>query len=208
MVTRRKLILSGATGLLAAALPHSALAADDPAGILTAIYTRVAKDKGDGGGTFVIQTKAARTKYLSNSLVALWAKVDARTPKGDGGPVDFDPVTNSQDPDVKSFNVAAEKQGADKATVAVTIESHQRDARANLADKTVRYDFVHEAGRRHQGSRRRQPVVGPRSARRFIEALGFESKARRSRMGPAGPARHYCGWFARSWSLKRQSCQS
>ena len=39
MVTRRKLILSVATGLLAAALPHSALAADDPAGILTAIYT-------------------------------------------------------------------------------------------------------------------------------------------------------------------------
>jgi hypothetical protein len=58
----------------------------------------VAKGKGDGGGTFVIQ-KAARTKYLSNSLVALWAKVDART---------------------------------------------------------------------------RQPVVGPRPARRFIEAIGFK----------------------------------
>lgn len=148
MVTRRKLILSGATGLLAAALPHSALAADDPAGILTAIYTRVAKGKGkgDGGGTFVIQTKASRTKYLSNSLVALWIKADARTPKGDVGPVDFDPVTNSQDPDVKAFKVAAEQQRADKATVAVTIESHQRDARANAADNTIRYDFVHEAG--------------------------------------------------------------
>ena len=94
----------------------------------------------------MIQTKAARTKYLSNALVALWAKADARTKKGDGGPVDFDPVTNSQDPDVKSFEVAAEKQEADKATVAVTIESHQREARANAADKTIRYDFVHEAG--------------------------------------------------------------
>jgi Protein of unknown function (DUF3828) len=146
MVTRRKLILSGATGLLAATLPRAALAApDDPVGIVTAIYTRVAKGKGDGGGTFVIQ-KAARTKYLSNSLVALWAKADARTKKGDGGPVDFDPVTNSQDPDVKSFKVAAEKQGADKATVAVTIESHQREARTNAADKTIRYDFVQEAG--------------------------------------------------------------
>jgi hypothetical protein len=147
MVTRRKLILSGATGLLAVTLPRAALAApDDPAGILTAIYTRVAQGKGDGGGAFVIQTKAARTKYLSNALVALWAKADARTKKGDGGPVDFDPVTNSQDPDVKSFKVAAEQQGAGKATVAVTIESHQREARANAADKTIRYDFVHEAG--------------------------------------------------------------
>jgi hypothetical protein len=111
MVTRRKLILSGATALLATVLPRHAAAADDPAGILTAIYTRVAKGKGDGG------------------------------------PVGFDPVTNSQDPDVKSFKVAAEKQAADKATVAVTIESHQQDSRANQADKTIRYDFVHEAGR-------------------------------------------------------------
>ena len=145
-MTRRKLILSGATALLATVLPRHAAAADDPAGILTAIYTRVAKGKGDGGGTFVIQTKASRTKYLSNALVALWAKADARTRKGDGGPVDFDPVTNSQDPDVKSFKLVAEKQGADKATIAVTIESHQREARANPADNTIRYDFVHEAG--------------------------------------------------------------
>jgi hypothetical protein len=146
MVTRRKLILSAAAALLAPVLPRHAAAADDPAGILTAIYTRVAKGKGDGGGTFVIQTKASRTKYLSNALVALWAKADARTRKGDGGPVDFDPVTNSQDPDVKSFKLVAEKQGADKATIAVTIESHQREARANPADNTIRYDFVREAG--------------------------------------------------------------
>ena len=109
MVTRRKLILSGAPGLLAATLPRAALAApDDPAGILTAIYTRVAKGKGDGGGTFVIENKAAKAKYLSKSLIALWAKADARTRKGDGGPVGFDPVTNSQDPDVKSFKGAVD----------------------------------------------------------------------------------------------------
>jgi hypothetical protein len=146
MIVRRELILSGAAALLAAILPCDVGAADDPAAILTTIYTRVVKGKGDGGGTFVIQTKAARAKYLSNSLVALWAKADARTRKGDGGPVGFDPVTNSQDPDVKSFKVAAEKQAADKATVAVTIESHQQEARANPVDKTIRYDFVHEAG--------------------------------------------------------------
>jgi hypothetical protein len=104
----------------------------------------VGKGKGDGG-TFVIQTKASRTKYPSSALVALWAKADARTRKGGGGPVGFDPVTNSQDPDVKSFKLAAEKQAADKATVAVTIESRQRNSPANPADKTIRYDFVHEA---------------------------------------------------------------
>jgi hypothetical protein len=127
---------------LAAALPQTMLAADDPVGILTAIYARVAKGKGDSGGTFVFQ-KVARTKYLSNRLAALWAKADARTPKGDSGPVDFDPVTNSQDPNVR---VTVEKQEAGKATLAITIESHQRDVRQNPADKTIRYDFVQEAG--------------------------------------------------------------
>ena len=146
MITRRELILSGAAGLLAATLPLKAPAADDPAGIITAIYTRVAKGKGDSGGNFVIDGKVARSKYLSKSLTALWAKADARTRTGDGGPVGFDPVTNSQDPDVRSFKVTAEKQATDKATIAVTIESYQRDARANAADKTVRYDLVQEAG--------------------------------------------------------------
>jgi hypothetical protein len=30
-------------------------------------------------------------------MIALWAKADAPTPKGDVGPIDFDPVTNSQE---------------------------------------------------------------------------------------------------------------
>jgi hypothetical protein len=146
MIARRKLIMSGAAAMLAAIPPRDLRAADDPAAILTAIYTRVTKGKGDGGGTFVIDGKAARAKYLSDSLATLWNKADARTRKGDGGPVGFDPVTNSQDPDVKSFKVAAGKQEVDKATMTVTIEAHQRDARANAADKTIRYDFVREAG--------------------------------------------------------------
>jgi Protein of unknown function (DUF3828) len=148
MPTRRALILSGTAVLLAAALPLEAMAApptaDDPAVIVTAIYTRAAKGKGDGGGAFVIENNAAKAKYLSKSLVALWARADARTPKGDVGPVDFDPVTNSQEPDVKSFKVVAEKQEAEKATIAVTIDGHR--ARERRADQIVRYDFVREAG--------------------------------------------------------------
>lgn len=150
MITRCAVILLTAAGLLAGATATVARAAppaaDDPLAIVNAIYARAAKGKGDGGGAFIIENKAAKAKYLSKSLVDLWTKADAHTPKGDVGPVDFDPVTNSQDPDVRSFKLAAEKQGADKATVAVTIESHQREARAYAADKTIRYDFVHEAG--------------------------------------------------------------
>jgi hypothetical protein len=141
MLTRRSLI---AASLLAAA---PALAQTpgpaDPGAILTAIYTRAAKGKGDGGAAFVTENKAAKVKYLSKALVALWAKADAHTPKGDVGPIDFDPVTNSQEPDVKSFKVDAEKTEADKATLAVTIIGHRNDRKP--ADQIVRYDFVREA---------------------------------------------------------------
>ena len=129
----------------ASAARGTVAAPNDPVGIVTAIYTRAAKGKGDGGGGFVIENKAAKAKYLSKSLVALWARADAHTRKGDVGPVDFDPVTNSQDPDVKSFKVAAEKEGPDKATVAATIEAHQ-GPRPKPTDQTIRYDFVRDAG--------------------------------------------------------------
>jgi hypothetical protein len=118
-------------------------AASDPVAIATAIYTRAAKGKGDGGGGFVIENKAAKAKYLSKALIDLWAKADAHTQKGDVGPIEFDPVTNSQDPDIKSFTVAAEKLEADKAVIAVTIIGRRAPPKV-AADQIVRYDFVRE----------------------------------------------------------------
>ncbi len=144
MIDRRLLLLSLASVLAASPLQAQAPSSNDPAGMITAIYTRVAKGKGDGGGTFVIESKAARTKYLSKSLAAQWTKMDARTPKGEVGAVDFDPVTNSQDPDVASFKVSSEKQEADRATIAVAIRGHG-EARKEQADEVIRYDFVREA---------------------------------------------------------------
>ena len=150
MITRRTLVLTGTAGAVRlcrfGASPIAAPpAANDPVAIVNAIYARAAKGKGDGGGAFVIENKAAKAKYLSKSLVALWAKADAHTPKGDVGPVDFDPVTNSQEPDVKSFNVVAEKLEADKAVIAVTITGRSAP-REKPADNTIRYDFVRDDG--------------------------------------------------------------
>ena len=151
MIARRPLILLAAAGLLllAGAVSPDARAAppvgDDPLAIVNAIYARAAKGKGDGGGAFIIENKAAKAKYLSRSLADLWAKADAHTPKGDVGPVDFDPVTNSQEPDVKSFKAVAEKREPEKATVAVSLTG--RSAKPpKPADRTVRFDFVRDAG--------------------------------------------------------------
>jgi len=55
--------------------------------------------------------------------------------------ISITPVT--QEPDVKSFKVAIEKQEADKATLAVTIEGRNAPAR-KAADRTIGYEFVRE----------------------------------------------------------------
>src|SRR5277367_4744144 len=147
MITRRSLVLTSLLIATDAPLARAEPAtSDDPVAIVTAIYTRAAKGKGDGGGGFVYEDKAAKAKFLSKSLIALWAKADAHTPKGDVGPVDFDPVTNSQDPDVKSFKVDAEKLMADKAVIAVTMEDGYTPPR-KPADHVVRYDFVRDGGK-------------------------------------------------------------
>ena len=144
MITRRSLVLTSLLIATDAPLSRAEPAtSDDPVAIVTAIYTRVAKGKGDGGGGFVIENKAAKAKYLSKALIALWAKADAHTPKGDVGPVDFDPVTNSQDPDVKSFKVDTEKLDGNTASITVTLDG-RRGKREKPADAIIHYDFVHE----------------------------------------------------------------
>jgi Protein of unknown function (DUF3828) len=146
MNTRRKFLLLGTTAIIAAGRAQAAPAAtNDPVAIINAIYARVAKGKGDGGGGFVIENKAAKAKYLSKSLVRLWADADAHTEKGDVGPIDFDPVTNSQDPDVKSFKVTTENLDADKAVIAVTITGHRVPA-PKPEEQVIRFTFVRDDG--------------------------------------------------------------
>jgi hypothetical protein len=146
MIARRSLILTGAAGLLTATCcpaPADPATPDDPRSILNAIYTRVARGKGDGGGGFVTASKSDRARYLSRSLTALWLRADAHTPKGDVGPVDFDPVTNSQEPDVKSFSMSTETFNSQRATIAVTLTGYNA-ARTKPEDAVIRYDFLLE----------------------------------------------------------------
>jgi hypothetical protein len=170
MITRRGLISTSFASLFAGATARAAFAepasASDPVAIVTAIYTRAAKGKGDGGG-FVIENKVAKAKYLSKSLIALWAKADAHTPKGDVGPVDFDPVTNSQDPDVKSFKVVAEKLEADKAAIAVTITGSRPGTKP--ADQVVHYDFVRDGDKWKIDDIKGSGDGAPWSIRRMLE---------------------------------------
>lgn len=135
------LALVAAPACLAAPPP----VANDPLAIVNAIYTRITASHGSEDGGFVTLEKPARAKYMSKSLAALWNKAEARTTKGDVGPVDFDPVTNSQDADVRSFTATAEKLDAATATIAVKLTG-SGEPRKHAPDEIVRYDFVRDGG--------------------------------------------------------------
>lgn len=154
MLTRRSAFASLACLAAAMALPAAALAqapaqpspaapakpaAADPAALLTRLYKAAAKD--NAGGAFVNNAKE-RGKYLSKSLAALWTKAEAKVPQGEIGPIDFDPVSNSQDPDIKSFVIKAENQDDARATLAVALIGSQ--PRKVAADSVIRYELVRD----------------------------------------------------------------
>jgi len=117
----------------AAAAPGVALAAGDssPVDVTTAIYHIYAGPKGD------YQTGNLDDKgvvvYLSKSLRAALKAMDARSRKLNEPILDFDPVTDSQDPQVEKLAIAAEGDTAATATFFSGDVKH-----------VVRYSFVRE----------------------------------------------------------------
>lgn len=118
-----------------------------PAAFVTAVYRVVVSGDGDQGGQFFWLEPKVRPGRLSSGLLDLWARADElRDKDGDDlGPIDWDPVTASQDPVVKSFTVQVERQDARSATVAVTLVD-PRGKRPAPSDAIVRWDLVKEGG--------------------------------------------------------------
>ncbi|RED42447.1 uncharacterized protein DUF3828 [Rhodopseudomonas thermotolerans] len=171
MLTRR-LALASLACLAAGAFPAAASAqtpakpqAGDPAALLTRLYKAAAKD--NAGGAFVNNAKE-RAKYLSKSLAALWTRAEAKVPDGEIGPIDFDPVSNSQDPDIKSFVIKAERQDDSGATLAVALIGSQR--RKVGADGVIRYDLVRDGESWRIDDIRGSAEGQPWSVRQTLEA--------------------------------------
>jgi hypothetical protein len=92
MITRRSLVLTSLLIATEAPLARAEpVASDDPVAIVTAIYTRAAKGKGDSGGAFVIENKAAKAKYRSKSLARAVRQGGRAYPKGRRRPGRFRP---------------------------------------------------------------------------------------------------------------------
>ncbi len=116
----------------------------DPAAIISAIYQQAIKSDYP---TWL--EPANRPKYLSQSLLALWAKADAKIGP-DGKPLgppdfDFDLTTDTNGLTLERFKVKLESQTADAASIAVTLGYRKPYVRPE-GPSIVTYDFIREDG--------------------------------------------------------------
>lgn len=129
MRRRTFLVLAGAS-----LVAPSALAAEaTPVDVVTSLYRTYAGPKGDyqNGSIEDKRVSALFTKSLNAALKAM----DARSKKLDEPILDFDPVTNSQDPMVERLSIAPQSDGV----VAATFFSGE-------VKHVVRYVFVKQDG--------------------------------------------------------------
>ena len=146
----------------------------EPAAIVTSIYKKASAGKGDSGGEFLWLKAKDRARSMSKSLSALWAKVEKKEKPGEMGAIAFDPVTNSQDPLVRFFDVKTEKQDDTTAAVAAADAENGRFAH--------QVAVIGNAFGRHMGARRivriapihTEPVqcrIAPQHLRYLIQRL-------------------------------------
>ncbi len=112
-----------------------------PAALVTKVYG-VAGPSGHYQKPLAIFVEAPlRERYLSKRLRAALAEMDQRTPEGDVPNIDFDVVSDSQDPDVRDLKITTESESAGQAVVAADFKSHDDTERTVL-----RYELVLEDG--------------------------------------------------------------
>jgi hypothetical protein len=110
-----------------------------PAAVVAAIYRTAAGIAGDYSHSIsVLADPRGRAHYLSDRLQADLKAMDGRTPAGDAPDLDFDPISASQDPDVRALNIAFEGETAREARVRV--QFHR--AAAGNAPVVLRYSLT------------------------------------------------------------------
>jgi hypothetical protein len=101
--------------LLVAAVPPSAAAAEpSPTDVVTGIYRIYAGPKGDYQAGSIEDKRIA--VLFTTSLRKALAAMNARSRKSNEPILDFDPVTDSQDPQVERLSIASESDSVVAAT--------------------------------------------------------------------------------------------
>ncbi|WP_210186007.1 MULTISPECIES: DUF3828 domain-containing protein [unclassified Beijerinckia] len=140
MMDRRRVCL-----VLGSLLPAElawAQAVETPAQIVAALYKASAGKNGKYEGPSAIQDKRIRGRYFSAKLGSLFDRAEKEQTRTGDAIIDFDPITNSQDPSVIDLSITSEKEDDKSAVVAAKFRTLLVGAEA----MTVRYDFIREKG--------------------------------------------------------------
>ncbi len=126
---------------LLAASVGAAFAQESAAAFVTALYGQAGPQREYDQPLGITVGESMREAYLSKKLRTALAEMDKRTPKGDAPDLDFDPVSNSNDPSVHNLKIKTEAESATQATVVADFRSHRDTVRCVL-----RYLLVQEGG--------------------------------------------------------------
>jgi hypothetical protein len=110
-----------------------------PRDIVVEIYRISAGADGKYHGPSAFNDTGVRNRYFSRSLLTAVVKMEKLSRKTNEPILDFDPVTSSQDPDVKALQITVESETAAKVVVAVRFLSFD-----DTEPSIVRYDLIQE----------------------------------------------------------------
>lgn len=108
-----------------------------PRDIVAAIYKVEAGPKGDYAGPSAFDDGRLRRLYFSKGLNAAIAALLAKS--GNAPVLNFDPITNSEAPDIRNLAIAVESEKPDRVVVAAKFASAD-------GSSIVYYDFIKEGG--------------------------------------------------------------
>ena len=115
-----------------------------PEQIVRWIYAEAVKKDSSGGqngGTIFGGDKGPIRRLFSAGFLREWDAAQVRIKKSGDIGLDFDPVSNSQDPAIGRVTYTVESTSADRSTVGATFGSlHDPKAKP----QTIRYEFVRE----------------------------------------------------------------
>ena len=136
----RRLFLGGAAAFVS--VPALAAPRDrTPYAMLTDIYR-----PGEHMSAFGVDAKE-REAFFSRTILALWAKAEAKTQPGDAGPIDWDVSTNSQGMEVGAWHARIARQEPTRIDLVVTLTPKTPWFRKSPDENIVRYHFIREDNR-------------------------------------------------------------
>ncbi len=144
MPTRRHLLAAAA--LLPLVATHRSLADETPEAFVASIYAHVTAGDGRTGGS-EITDPVTRGRWFTRDLIAVWKVAEDKADKdGDIGPVDFDLLTDSQDPEVRRVSITPREVKPASAMVRVGLFAAKKAKAGEKPYSVLEFVLLREGG--------------------------------------------------------------